>query len=302
MTTPPAADIEAIRKPLTDELAAINEISRLVIVARGAACKIRSEMKRSGRLMYGAAEVDWLVNDADNFLKANKLCHQLYDAVKSPLSTQGAGVTAERAVGIDELARAIYEADPTLDRNRKPVPWDTWANRGLGVMSGRKRIAYNIADAIMGLKPAGDGEVERLAKERDEALVRAQLSAEMSGALILAAIGPGIFERGTPIYKDEALKAVQALKARAEAAESALALAQAQVEIIRTVMGREPAVTPGHGEAWMQVSMSLAEYRAIKTALASIPKTPEATQDDNAASVWAGDELLHPSPSAEAGT
>lgn len=189
----------------------------------------------------------------------------------------------------------------------------------------------------MALKPAGDGEVERLTKERDEALVRAQLSAEMSGALIIAAIGPGIFERGTPIYKDEALKAVQALKARVETAEAALAtvreqlrgseamrdalaeiidplqdelrkaeaalaLAQAQVEIIRTVMGREPAVTPGPGEAWMQVSMSLAEYRAIKTALASIPKTPEATQDDNAASVWAGDELLRPSPSAEAGT
>ena len=56
----------------------VNEFSRLIMIARGAACKIRSEMTRAGHTIYGAAEVDWLVDAADSFLEANKACHKLY--------------------------------------------------------------------------------------------------------------------------------------------------------------------------------------------------------------------------------
>lgn len=67
------------------------EIDRLLSVARGAAQKIRAGLTRSGRTIYGAAEVDWLLNDVDKFMDARKWIKAVYDAAPPVSTTETAG-------------------------------------------------------------------------------------------------------------------------------------------------------------------------------------------------------------------
>ena len=136
--------------------------------------------------------------------------------------------------GLEKLAKAATPGPWIGERDGDSSPGGSIVNRALTAEEFNDKWcvaeAYNddnwryIAAFNPQTAQALITRVQTAEAERDEALVRANLSAEMSGALIIEAIGrdeiDARFGAGKPIYRNEAITVLRELKSRAEASEA----------------------------------------------------------------------------------